>query len=94
MVVISLALRVPPSEFEAFRPVVEDLVRSSRDEPGVVAYSFAVDVIDPELLRVFEVYRDQAALESHLASEHFQAWRPKSSRFAREERRLFDADLR
>lgn len=94
MIVISLALRVPRAEFEAFRPLIEALVKASRREPGVIAYSFAVDVLDPELIRIFEVYEDQVALDVHLASGHFQAWRPKSASYIREERRLFDATWR
>jgi quinol monooxygenase YgiN len=94
MIVVSLALRVPRPEFEAFRPVIEELVKRSREELGVVAYSFAIDIVDPELIRIFEVYRDQAALDSHMATAHFQAWRPASAPYTRAERRLFDATLR
>jgi len=94
MVIISITLRVPQAEFEKFKPAIEALVKSSRQEPGVVSYTFAVDALDSELIRVFEVYMDQAALDAHHASAHFQAWRPISSSYPRKERRIFDATLR
>lgn len=94
MIVISVTLRVPLDAFEAFLPVMETLVRASRAEPGVIAYTFAVDILDPSLIRIFEIYTDQAALDAHAASEHFQAWRPLSAPFAREERHLMDATRR
>lgn len=73
---------------------MEELVAKSRAEPGVLAYTFATDILDPELIRIFEIYEDQAALEFHMASSHFQAWRPKSADFERSERWLLDADPR
>lgn len=70
---------------------MEELVVASRAEPGVLAYTFAADILDPELIRIFEIYSDQAALDHHMASEHFQAWRPKSANFPRSERWLLGA---
>lgn len=91
MIVISLALRVPATDFDAFRPVIEKLVKASREESGVIAYSFAIDVLDAELIRIFEVYESQTALDAHMASVHFQEWRSKSPPFAHQERRIFHA---
>ncbi len=94
MIVISVTLRVPSDHMQIFRPVMEELVVKSRAEPGVLAYTFATDILDPELIRIFEIYADQAALDSHMASPHFQAWRPKSADFERRERWLLDASSR
>ena len=94
MIVISVTLRVPPEQLETFRPVMETLVRASRQEPGVMAYTFAVDILDPGLVRIFEIYTDRAAFDAHIASPHFQAWRPHSAPFVREERWLLDAKPR
>lgn len=91
MVVISVTLRVPLEKMDAFRPIMETLVQTSRKEPGVLAYTFAVDILDPCLVRIFEVYVDQSALDAHLASPHFKAWRPLSLSFVREERWILDA---
>ena len=92
MIVIGVTLHVPSDEFEAFRPAIEALITASRAEPGVMSYSFAIDVVDPELIRIFEIYTDRAALDRHMASAHFQNWRSKSTNFARKERWVLDAN--
>lgn len=94
MIVISVTLCVPSDEFEDFKPAIEALIASSRNEPGVVAYSFAVDVVDSELIRIFEIYTDQTALDNHMASAHFQKWRAESTKFVRRERWVLDAKHR
>ena len=94
MVVIGVTLHVPLEKLDAFRPIMEALVLASRKDPGVLAYTFAVDILDPGLVRIFEVYTDQAALDAHTASPHFQAWRPLSAPFTRQERWLMDATRR
>lgn len=47
---------------------------SVRDEPGVLSMYCAVDKIDPTILYVVEVYRDQAAYQAHVESGHFKAF--------------------
>ena len=94
MIVIGLSLRVPPNLRAEFLSGLSGLISASRDEPGVLAYSFAEDVHVENLFRVFEVYQDQAALDAHLGSDHFRAWRATSAAFAREDRWLLDATPR
>jgi quinol monooxygenase YgiN len=43
----------------------------SRREHGVLAFEVARGSDRPNIFALWEVYRDQAALESHVASEHF-----------------------
>lgn len=94
MIVLSVSLRVPPAELDALRPHIDVLVAASRAEPGCQVYTYAEDMQDPGLLRVFEVYDDDAALEAHRRYPHFKAWRQMTDHFARVERRLYDAVLR
>jgi quinol monooxygenase YgiN len=39
---------------------------------GCVAYTFAIDVVDPNVVRMSESRRDQQSLETHLAGDEFQ----------------------
>jgi quinol monooxygenase YgiN len=94
MLVLSVLFRVPPDELEALRPAMVAVIEASRAEPGNILFTFAEDVMEPGLIRAFEVFRDDEALQAHGASEHFKAWRAVSGRYAREERRLFDATPR
>ena len=51
------------------------MICASRAEDGCQEYSYAEDVLDAGLIHVKEVWRDQAALDRHFASEHIAAWR-------------------
>lgn len=54
-------------------------------------YSYGFDLLEPDIIRVFEVYWDHDALKAHGASEHFKRWRETSGHYPREERTLYDA---
>lgn len=94
MLILSVFLRVPPAEVEALRPHMRTVIEASRAEPGCIFYSLAEDIAEPGVIRAFEIYRDEAALRAHGASEHFRIWREASGQYPREERRLFDATER
>jgi quinol monooxygenase YgiN len=91
LIILSVVIRVPPAELAALRPALATAVKASRAEPGNLAYTMAEDMLEPGVIRVFEVYVDEAALKAHGASAHFQAWREVSGRYPREERRLYEA---
>ena len=54
----------------------ETLLREIRDasvkEPGVVRFEVGRSTDDPNVFVLWEVYRDQAAVDAHRASDHFK----------------------
>ena len=94
MLILTVNLRVPRAEQEKLRPAMEEAVKASRQEPGCFGYTFGFDLLEPDIIRVFEVYRDDEALKAHGASEHFKRWREASGQYPREERTLYDATKR
>ena len=86
--VIAGTIRVPPEKLEAFRPHMLAMLEASRAEDGCLVYSYAEDVAEPGLIRVFEAWRDQAALEAHFATAHLAAWRAAWPEFGVSDRRL------
>jgi quinol monooxygenase YgiN len=74
-VVIAGTFRVPPQNLAAFKPHMETMLAASRAEDGCLVYSYAVDVVDSGLIRVFEAWRDQAAIEAHMKAPHMAQWR-------------------
>lgn len=86
--VIAGTISVPPDRLEAFIPHMRDMLEASRAEDGCLAYSYAVDVAEPGLIRVFEVWRDQGALEAHFLTPHLAAWRAAWPEFGVSDRRL------
>jgi quinol monooxygenase YgiN len=88
-VIIAGTVRVPPQNIATFKPHMEKMLAASRAEDGCVAYSYAVDVEDPGLIRVFEAWRDQAALDAHFKTAHLAEWRAAWPEFGVSDRRLF-----
>ena len=88
MIVIAGTVRVPPEKFAAFRPHMDAMLAASRAEDGCLTYSYAVDVQDPGLIRVFEAWRDQAAVEAHFQAAHMATWRAAWAEFGVSDRRL------
>jgi quinol monooxygenase YgiN len=52
--------------------MVRDLVVASRAEDGVLDYRATTDVEDPDTLRFVEQYEDEAALQAHLETDHYE----------------------
>jgi quinol monooxygenase YgiN len=74
-VLVAGTFRVPPENLAAFRPHMEAMLAASRAEDGCLTYAYALDVAEPGLIRVFEAWRDEAALQAHFQAPHMAAWR-------------------
>ena len=86
--IIAGTVRVPADRLDAFRPHMLAMLEASRAEDGCITYSYAEDVAEPGLIRVFEAWRDQAALDAHFAAPHLAAWRAAWPEFGVSDRRL------
>jgi len=75
MLILAGTIRVGAGKREACLLPVLQMVEATRAEPGCLEYSFAFDAVDDHLLRIFEVFADEAALAAHRASPHMQSWR-------------------
>ena len=89
MLIVAGAVRVPPQILDAFRPHMSAMMAASRAEDGCFDYNYAEDVGEPGLIRVFERWRDQAALDAHFRTAHMAAWRAAWPSFGVSDRRLF-----
>ena len=87
--IIAGTVRVPPENLERFKPHMQAMLTASRAEDGCQEYSYAVDVAEPGLVRVFEAWRDQAALDAHFNTPHMATWRSHWPEFGVSDRRLF-----
>lgn len=86
--IIAGTVRVPPENLERFKPHMQAMLSASRAEDGCQEYSYAVDVADPGLIRVFETWRDQAALDAHFQTSHMAVWRSHWPEFGVSDRKL------
>jgi len=74
-VIIAGTVRVPPQNLVALRPHQLAMLAASRAEDGCLTYSYGEDVAEPGLIRVFEIWRDQAAIDAHFKAPHMATWR-------------------
>ena len=68
--IVAGTVRVPAENLEGLRPHMLAMMAASRAEDGCAAYGYAEDVAEPGLIHVFEVWRDQAALDAHFKTAH------------------------
>ncbi len=61
-----------PEDADKAAAIFRELRDASRAEEGVVSFDVARSKVDPSIFVLWEVYRDQAALDFHKGSEHFE----------------------
>jgi quinol monooxygenase YgiN len=88
-IIIAGTVRVPPENLAALKPHQLAMLEASRAEDGCLTYSYGLDVAEPGLVRVFEVWRDQAAIDAHFKAPHMAAWRAACAEQGVSDRKLF-----
>lgn len=73
MIIVEGSIRV--ADLNLARPHMEAMIRASRAEVGCIDYAYAVDLLDPGLIRVSERWESREALALHLKSAHIAVWR-------------------
>jgi quinol monooxygenase YgiN len=51
-----------------------DAIGSEKNEPGCLMFNIVNDKADPNILYLFEVYKDDKAVEAHKKMPHFVKW--------------------
>jgi quinol monooxygenase YgiN len=76
MLSLLVTIKIKPGYRDAF---VESLMGDARgsvnDEPGCLRFDVLQDSADPNRIFLYEVYKDEKALEAHRQAPHFQKWR-------------------
>lgn len=62
-------------DFEKVREAAEAQIAASRAEGGCIDYTYALDVLDPQIMRVLERWKSWEALEDHFEMPHMHPWR-------------------
>jgi quinol monooxygenase YgiN len=77
-------IEIDPSQIEAYRAAVKEQIETAvRVEPGVLTLYAVSDKDDPAKVKVFEIYRDDAAYRLHLESEHFKRYKATTQSMVR-----------
>jgi quinol monooxygenase YgiN len=75
MLILAGTIRIGEGKRSLALEPIRRMVEATRAEPGCMTYAFAFDALDDHLLRIFEVFVDDAALGAHRASPHMAEWR-------------------
>jgi quinol monooxygenase YgiN len=72
MLVNAVMYTFPPEKADEVEGLFAELALKSREEPGCIAYEVARGAgADSGTFMLFEKWRDQDALDEHIATEHF-----------------------
>ncbi len=74
MIIVAGHARIAPAQRETLAPLIETMVTQTRKEPGCLDYTYAVDLADPAVVRIFERWVDQPALDAHFTKPHVAAF--------------------
>jgi quinol monooxygenase YgiN len=72
MVIQSIHYTFAPEDADKAEAILRELRDASRKEEGVVAFEVARSHEKPNVFALWEEYRDRAALDAHIATEHFK----------------------
>jgi len=76
MLALMVTIKIKPEHHDAFmEAMLGDARGSAYDEPGCLRFDVVQDANDPNTIYLYEVYRDEAALEAHRQAPHYRQWR-------------------
>jgi autoinducer 2-degrading protein len=74
MIVQVVYLEVKDGELDAFLKVASANIAESKKEEGVAQFDLLQQADAPNQFMLYEVYKDESALEAHRKTAHFQYW--------------------
>lgn len=74
-IIISATMELDPEHAERIVLEARPLIEASLDEPGCLAYSWALDPLHPGRIEVFERWTDEAALAHHFTLPNYTEMR-------------------
>lgn len=66
---------IKPESIEAYKAATLENARKTIQEPGVIRFDVFQDAVNPAHFSLLEIYRDTAARDAHLETEHFKMWK-------------------
>jgi autoinducer 2-degrading protein len=76
MLALLVAIKIKPGHRDAFvEALMDDAKGSVNNEPGCLRFDVLQDDANPDRIYLYEVYKDEKALEAHREAPHFKKWR-------------------
>lgn len=77
MLIVAGEIEIDPAHREQAIAAAREMMEATRREAGCIGYVFSADLTDPGRFRIFEEWRDQAALDAHFAAPHMAAFQAR-----------------
>lgn len=74
MICVAVTYQMKPGTADDAVPLFHELTRATRAEPGCRMYVVHRSTTDPNRFFLYEQYDDQAALDFHRATPHFERY--------------------
>ena len=78
MLIMNVYVTVKPDQLDAFKAAILTNAAASRTEPGCIRFDVIQKKDDPYTFVLVEIYQNEAALDAHRQTPHFQQWRASS----------------
>ena len=72
MLIQSIHFTFAPEDADNAEAILRELRDASRKEEGVITFDVARSREKPNVFALWEAYKDSAALDAHIATEHFK----------------------
>ncbi|MBB6146959.1 quinol monooxygenase YgiN [Silvibacterium bohemicum] len=74
MISFTVRMKFKPEDRAEIQEALRGVTEASRKEPGCVSYIPHTVESEPDIVVIYEQYRDAAALDAHRASAHFKKY--------------------
>jgi quinol monooxygenase YgiN len=88
MIIVAGTIRIPEDKIDALLPTAEATLLATRKEKGCIVYSYAFDLLDKGLVRIYEEWESLANLQDHLKQLHMGPWRAKLAEIGASDRNI------
>ena len=88
MIIVAGTFRIDEAKIDDLLPLARATLAATRKEEGCITYSYAFDIEDRGLIRVYEAWESLSCLEAHFKQPHMQPWRAKLGELGASERKI------
>jgi quinol monooxygenase YgiN len=74
MIIVSTTMNIDPARVDEVRELSTPMLEGTRAEPGNVAYTYSIDILQPDKLRIFGMWLDDDAFQEHMTAPHMAEW--------------------
>ena len=75
MIVVNAKAKSSDSDIVKLKNIINDLEQETLKEKGCIDYAFSIDINNPNVLRITELWKDLKSLQDHLKTSHVDTFR-------------------